>query len=208
MSFDLSEVKFNEQGLVPAIAQDAANGQVLMMAWMNEESLRLTLETGFATYYSRSRRQLWKKGETSGHVQRVLGIRVDCDGDTLLLQVEQTGAACHTGNRSCFFRDILPEDEDEMPATSAILEQVTAVIADRDAHPQEGSYTNYLLTKGVEKICKKVGEEASETIIAAVKGSKEEVTYEAADLLYHLLVLLYQQGVSPSEVWEELKRRR
>ena len=208
MSFDLSEVKFNEQGLVPAIAQDAVNGQVLMMAWMNEESLRLTLETGFATYYSRSRRQLWKKGETSGHVQRVLGIRVDCDGDTLLLQVEQTGAACHTGNRSCFFRDILPEDEDEMPATSAILEQVTAVIADRDAHPQEGSYTNYLLTKGVEKICKKVGEEASETIIAAVKGSKEEVTYEAADLLYHLLVLLYQQGVSPSEVWEELKRRR
>ena len=208
MSFDLSEVKFNEQGLVPAIAQDAVNGQVLMMAWMNEESLRLTLETGFATYYSRSRRQLWKKGETSGHVQRVLGIRVDCDGDTLLLQVEQTGAACHTGNRSCFFRDILPEDEDEMPATSAILEQVTAVIADRDAHPQEGSYTNYLLSKGVEKICKKVGEEASETIIAAVKGSKEEVTYEAADLLYHLLVLLYQQGVSPSEVWEELKRRR
>ena len=208
MSFDLSEVKFNEQGLVPAIAQDAVNGQVLMMAWMNEESLRLTLETGFATYYSRSRLQLWKKGETSGHVQRVLGIRVDCDGDTLLLQVEQTGAACHTGNRSCFFRDILPEDEDEMPATSAILEQVTAVIADRDAHPQEGSYTNYLLTKGVEKICKKVGEEASETIIAAVKGSKEEVTYEAADLLYHLLVLLYQQGVSPSEVWEELKRRR
>ncbi len=208
MSFDLSEVKFNEQGLVPAIAQDAANGQVLMMAWMNEESLRLTLETGFATYYSRSRLQLWKKGETSGHVQRVLGIRVDCDGDTLLLQVEQTGAACHTGNRSCFFRDILPEDEDEMPATSTILEQVTAVIADRDAHPQEGSYTNYLLSKGVEKICKKVGEEASETIIAAVKGSKEEVTYEAADLLYHLLVLLYQQGVSPSEVWEELKRRR
>ena len=208
MSFDLSEVKFNEQGLVPAIAQDAANGQVLMMAWMNEESLRLTLETGFATYYSRSRRQLWKKGETSGHVQRVLGIRVDCDGDTLLLQVEQTGAACHTGNRSCFFRDILPEDEDEMPATSAILEQVTAVIADRDAHPQEGSYTNYLLTKGVEKICKKVGEEASETIIAAVKGPREEVTYEAADLLYHLLVLLYQQGVSTAEVWEELKRRR
>ncbi len=208
MEFDLSCVKFNEQGLVPAIAQDARSGQVLMMAWMNEASLRLTLETGYATYYSRSRQQLWKKGETSGHVQRVLGIKADCDGDTLLMQVEQTGAACHTGHRSCFFTDLMPEDEDEMPATSAILEQVTAVIADRDAHPQEGSYTNYLLTKGVEKICKKVGEEASETIIAAVKGSREEVTYEAADLLYHLLVLLYQQGVSTAEVWEELKRRR
>ena len=205
---DLSKVKFNEQGLVPAIAQDAATGEVLMMAWMNAESLRLTEETGYATYFSRSRQQLWKKGETSGHVQRVLGIKADCDGDTLLLTVEQTGPACHTGARSCFFNDLKKADEDELPATSHILEQVYRVIEDRRDHPREGSYTNYLLGKGVEKICKKVGEEASETIIAAVKGSREEVTYEAADLLYHLLVLLYQQGVSTAEVWEELKRRR
>ena len=205
---DLSGVKFNDQGLVPAIAQDAATGEVLMLAWMNRESLQLTLETGFATYYSRSRQQLWKKGETSGHTQRVLGVRYDCDGDALLLTVEQTGPACHTGARSCFFNDLMPVDEEDLPATAAILEQVYGVIADRKEHPQEGSYTNYLLGKGVEKICKKLGEEASETIIAAMKDSREEVTYEAADLLYHLLVLLYDRGVTPAEVWAELARRR
>ncbi len=205
---DLSGIKFNEQGLVPAIAQDAATGEVLMMAWMNAESLRLTEETGYATYFSRSRKMLWKKGETSGHTQRVLGIKSDCDGDTLLLTVEQTGPACHTGARSCFFNDLIPADEDELPASSAILEKVYAVIEDRKAHPQEGSYTNYLLEKGVEKICKKVGEEASEAIIAAMKNSKEELTYEAADLMYHLLVLCYNGGVTPTDIWAELQRRR
>ena len=205
---DLRKVKFNEQGLVPAIAQDAATGEVLMMAWMNAESLRLTEETGYATYFSRSRQQLWKKGETSGHVQRVLGIKADCDGDTLLLTVEQTGPACHTGARSCFFNDLIPADEDELPASSHILEKVYAVIEDRKAHPQEGSYTNYLLDKGVEKICKKVGEEASEAIIAAMKGDREEVTYEAADLMYHLLVLCFDRGVTPADIWAELQRRR
>ena len=205
---DLSAIKFNDQGLVPAIAQDAATGEVLMLAWMNEESLRLTLETGFATYFSRSRQQLWKKGETSGHTQRVLGVKYDCDGDTLLLTVEQTGPACHTGARSCFFNDLMTPDEDDLPATAAILEQVYAVIADRKEHPQEGSYTNYLLGKGIEKICKKLGEEASESIIAAMKNNREEVTYEAADLLYHLLVLLYDRGVTPADVWAELARRR
>jgi phosphoribosyl-AMP cyclohydrolase len=122
LTMDLSKVKFNEQGLVPAIAQDAATGEVLMMAWMNAESLRLTEETGYATYFSRSRQQLWKKGETSGHVQRVLGIKADCDGDTLLLTVEQTGPACHTGARSCFFNDLIPADEDELPAGEASLD--------------------------------------------------------------------------------------
>lgn len=205
---DLSGIKFNEQGLVPAIAQDAATGEVLMMAWMNAESLRLTEETGYATYFSRSRQKLWKKGETSGHVQRVLGIKADCDGDTLLLTVEQTGPACHTGARSCFFNDLIPADEDELPASSAILEKVYAVIEDRKAHPQEGSYTNYLLEKGTEKICKKVGEEASEAIIAAMKNSREELTYEAADLMYHLLVLCFDRGVTPADIWAELQRRR
>ena len=205
---DLSAIKFNDQGLVPAIAQDAATGEVLMLAWMNEESLRLTLETGWATYFSRSRQQLWKKGETSGHTQRVLGVKYDCDGDAILLTVEQTGPACHTGARSCFFNDLMTPDEDDLPATAAILEQVYAVIADRKEHPQEGSYTNYLLGKGIEKICKKLGEEASESIIAAMKNNREEVTYEAADLLYHLLVLLYDRGVTPADVWAELARRR
>ena len=205
---DLSMIRWNEQGLVPAIAQDAVDGTVLMLAWMNEESLRLTLETGYANYFSRSRQQLWKKGETSGHVQEVLAVKYDCDADAILLTVRQTGPACHTGARSCFFNDLKKADEDELPATSHILEQVYRVIEDRKAHPQEGSYTNYLFEKGIEKICKKVGEEASETIIAAMKNSKEEVTYEVADLLYHLLVLCYDRGVTPADLWDELARRR
>lgn len=202
------QIRFDENGLVPAIAQDARTGKVLMLAYMNAESLQTTLNTGYATYYSRSRQRLWKKGETSGHTQRVLSLHYDCDGDAILMQVEQVGPACHTGSESCFFHALMSADPDEMPATASIVQQVYDVIADRKEHPQEGSYTNYLLEKGVEKICKKVGEEASETIIAAMKANREEVTYEAADLLYHLLVLLYQQGVTPQEVWEELARRR
>ena len=205
---DLSMIRWNEQGLVPSIAQDAADGTVLMLAWMNEESLRLTLETGYATYFSRSRQKLWKKGETSGHVQEVLAVKYDCDADAILLTVRQTGPACHTGARSCFFNEIKAADEEDLPATSRILEQVYDVIRDRKENPQEGSYTNYLLEKGIEKISKKVGEEASETIIAAMKNNKEEVTYEVADLLYHLLVLCYDRGVTPQDLWEELARRR
>ena len=205
---DLSMIRWNEQGLVPAIAQDAADGTVLMLAWMNEESLRLTLETGYATYFSRSRQKLWKKGETSGHVQEVLAVKYDCDADAILLTVRQTGPACHTGARSCFFNELKAADEEDLPATSRILEQVYDVIRDRKENPQEGSYTNYLLDKGTEKISKKVGEEASETIIAAMKNNKEEVTYEVADLLYHLLVLCYDRGVTPQDLWEELARRR
>ena len=205
---DMSKIKFDEKGLVPAIAQDVKTGQVLMLAYMNAESLQMTLDSGYATYFSRSRQQLWRKGETSGHTQRVLEMRYDCDGDALLLTVEQEGPACHTGEISCFHNPILTADVDDLPPTADVVQQVYDVICDRKEHPREGSYTNYLLDKGVEKICKKVGEEASETIIAAVKGSKEEVTYEAADLMYHLLVLLFQQGVTPAEVWTELDRRR
>ena len=204
---DLTNIKFNDQGLVPAIAQDAATGEVLMLAWMDEAALRETLESGWATYYSRSRQQRWRKGETSGHVQKVLGLSYDCDGDAILLTVEQTGPACHTGAHSCFFNAVLTPEEDELPPSPQILERVYRVIEDRKAHPQEGSYTNYLLDKGIEKICKKVGEEASETIIAAMKNSREEVTYEAADLLYHLLVLCFDRGVKPADLWEELARR-
>lgn len=205
---DITKIKFDDKGLVPAIAQDAKTGQVLMLAYMNAESLMLTCETGYATYFSRSRQQLWKKGETSGHLQQVLEMRYDCDGDAILLTVDQTGPACHTGARSCFFNEVITADPDDMPATPAVFTEDYATIADRAVNPQEGSYTNYLLEKGVEKICKKLGEEASETIIAAMKDSKEELTYEAADLIYHLLVLMYDRGVTPQDVFEEMKKRR
>ena len=205
---DMSKIKFDEKGLVPAIAQDAKTGQVLMLAYMNAESLQMTLDSGYATYFSRSRQQLWRKGETSGHTQRVLEMRYDCDGDALLLTVEQEGPACHTGEISCFHNPILTADADDLPPTADVVQQVYDVICDRKEHPREGSYTNYLLEKGVEKICKKVGEEASETIIAAMKRSKPEVCYEAADLVYHLLVLLFEQGVTPDDLWAELARRR
>lgn len=205
----IENVKFDERGLVPAIAQDVRTGAVLMLAYMNEESLKLTLETGYATYYSRSRQKLWKKGEESGHVQKVRAIRYDCDGDTLLLQVEQTGPACHTGEYTCFHHTLSELIEGEAPSKgSAVLQEVYNVILDRMENPVEGSYTNYLLDKGVEKIAKKVGEEATETVIAAIKGNKDEVRYEASDLLYHLLVLLAQQGVTLEEVWTELASRR
>ena len=204
MSIDLSKVKFDEKGLVPAIAQDAVTGQVLMLAYMNEESLRLTLETGYATYYSRSRQQLWKKGETSGHTQKVLALTLDCDGDAILMTVEQIGPACHTGETTCFHNPVMGE----APATAAVLESVYRTVVDRAENPKAGSYTNYLLQKGIEKTCKKVGEEASETIIASIKGSPAETRYEAADLQYHLLVLLFQMGLKPADIWAELAGRR
>ena len=206
--FDMKAIRFNEQGLVPAIAQDARSGQVLMLAWMNAESLQLTLDTGYATYFSRSRQQLWKKGETSGHTQKVLDMHYDCDGDAILMQVEQIGPACHTGATSCFFNAMLEVDPDDLPAKAQVIDEDYATIVDRSEHTQEGSYTNYLLTKGVEKICKKVGEEASETIIAAMKDNKEELVYEVADLAYHVMVLMQAKGVTPEEIYAELRKRR
>ncbi|MBE5803642.1 MAG: bifunctional phosphoribosyl-AMP cyclohydrolase/phosphoribosyl-ATP diphosphatase HisIE [Clostridiales bacterium] len=201
---DLSAIRYDGRGLVPAIAQDAFSGEVLMQAYMNAESLQATLDSGYATYYSRSRQELWRKGATSGHLQRVIRLSYDCDGDSILMQVEQTGPACHTGERSCFHHPVI---EGDMPATAAILDTLEKTIADRAANPKEGSYTNYLLNKGAEKICKKVGEEASETIIAAIKGDADGLAGEAADLLYHLAVLLHQQGVPMRDVWEVLKKR-
>ena len=201
---DLSAIRYDARGLVPAIAQDACTGEVLMQAYMNAESLRLTVETGYATYFSRSRSELWKKGATSGHLQRVIRMSYDCDADSILLQVNQTGPACHTGRRSCFHNPII---DGELPATPSILTTIEQTIADRAANPKPGSYTNYLLDKGAEKICKKVGEEATETVIAAMKGDGDGLAGEAADLLYHLAVLLHQQGVKLQDVWEVLKKR-
>ena len=196
-------MKYDEKGLICAIAQDAETGEVLMQAYMNEEALCLTKETGYAHYYSRSRQKLWKKGETSGHVQKVLGISLDCDKDCVLLQIEQTGAACHTGNRSCFFT----EEQACERAGVTFLGELMRVVKGRREHPEEGSYTSYLFEKGVDKIAKKVGEEAVETVIAAKNENKEELTGEVADLVYHLLVLLEEKGVTLSDVMTELKER-
>jgi phosphoribosyl-ATP pyrophosphohydrolase/phosphoribosyl-AMP cyclohydrolase len=204
-------ILFDERGLVPAVVQDVATGQVLMVAWMNEEALRLTQETGQAHFWSRSRRQLWHKGATSGHVMQVRDIRVDCDADTLLLQVEPAGPACHTGNQSCFFR---PVEEFVEPATrrdadgSNVLDTLFATILDRQANPRPGSYTAYLLEAGEDKILKKIGEEAMEVILAAKAQGDARVVSEVGDLFYHLLVLLAARGLTLADVQTELDRRR
>lgn len=196
------DIKYDENGLVPAIAQDLGTGEVLMLAYMNEESLKLTIETGYAHYYSRSRKELWKKGETSGHLQEVKGIYYDCDGDSILLKINQVGVACHTGSYSCFSNPIK-----EYESVNDTLNELYKVIMDRKLNPVEGSYTKYLFEEGVDKILKKVGEETSEVIIGA-KNSKEELIYEASDLIYHMIVLLVNQGISPGEILEELSKRR
>lgn len=196
-------VKFDERGLICAIAQDWETGEVLMQAYMNAEALARTAETGYAHYWSRSRKCLWKKGETSGHVQKVISATFDCDRDCLLLQVEQTGAACHTGNRTCFFEEEIVSEK----AGATFFGELERVVKDRKEHPAEGSYTCYLFSKGVDKIAKKTGEEAVEVVIAAKNDDREEFIGECADLLYHLQVLLEQKGVALSEVCTELKRR-
>ena len=197
------KVKYDERGLIAAIAQDCESGEVLMQAYMNEEALRETLRTGYAHYYSRSRKTLWKKGETSGHVQKVISAAFDCDRDCLLLQIEQTGAACHTGNRSCFFQTKIAGER----AGAVFLGELARVVKDRKEHPAEGSYTSYLFEKGIDKIAKKTGEEAVEVVIAAKNADREELVGECADLLYHLTVLMEEKGVSLSDVCTELKKR-
>ncbi|ACL74774.1 bifunctional phosphoribosyl-AMP cyclohydrolase/phosphoribosyl-ATP diphosphatase HisIE [Ruminiclostridium cellulolyticum] len=206
-----SSVKFDEKGLVPVVTQDTKTKEVLMVAYMNEEAFDKTLETGKVHYYSRSRSKLWLKGETSGHFQLVKSIKLDCDGDTILVEAEQIDVACHTGNKTCFFRTMVDgewkENTEEKP-TAAILHEVYNVILDRTVHPKEGSYTNYLFTKGLDKILKKVGEETAEVIIAAKNKSKEEIRYEVSDLMYHLMVLLVERGLTLEDIYGELKGRR
>ena len=172
-----------------------------MLAYMNEESINLTLETKIAHYYSRSRQAIWKKGETSGNIQKVEGFYYDCDGDTILLKVNQTGVACHTGSYSCFFNKVM---EDEI--SENVLEKLYEVILNRKENPKEGSYTNYLFQEGIDKILKKIGEESSEVIIGA-KNSREELIYEASDLVYHLMVLLVNQGIPLGDIFKELQTR-
>ncbi len=199
----IKEIKFDDKGLVPAIAQSADTGIVLMQAFMNEEALRKTIETGYAHYYSRSRQKLWKKGEQSGNTQKVALIALDCDRDSVLLKVHQLGPACHTGEYSCFHNEILTNETGDAES-AAVMEELFAIVKDRRDNPKEGSYTNYLFDKGIDKILKKVGEEAAEVIIASKNPGADELRYEAADLLYHLTVLFCEKGLTPGEVFREL----
>lgn len=200
------DFKKNENGLVPVIVQDHKTDEVLMLAYMNEEAFEATLSTGRMTYFSRSRQELWIKGATSGHFQYVKSLRIDCDKDTILAKVRQVGAACHTGNRSCFFTT-LAEKEDKKVNPLRVFEDVFQVILDRKEHPKEGSYTNYLFDKGIDKILKKLGEEATEIVIAAKNPDPEEIKYEIADFLYHMMVLMAEKGLSWEEITEELANR-
>lgn len=199
-------IKWDGQGLVPAIVQDAASKEVLMLAYMNRESLKLTMESGETWFWSRSRSELWHKGATSGHIQKVRSLRYDCDGDTLLVLVDQTGPACHTGTYSCFTSEAAAASE-ENSGRFDILAKLEATIVHRDAERPEGAYTTYLFEKGVDKILKKVGEEAAEVIIAAKNRNADELRYEASDLIFHLMVLLREQRLPLDEVLAELERR-
>ena len=203
---DFSEFKLNSDGLIPVIVQDYKTNEVLMMAYMNEEAFDNTVKSGRMTYYSRSRQCQWVKGETSGHFQYVKSLAVDCDKDTLLAKVEQIGAACHTGNRSCFYTTIVGADYDAKNPLQ-IFESVYNTIMDRKENPKEGSYTNYLFEKGIDKILKKVGEEATEIVIAAKNPNPEEIKYEISDFLYHAMVLMVERGVTWEDITNELADR-
>ena len=198
------KVFFKKGELIPTIVQDYKTKEVLMLAYMNEESLGKTLETGYTWFYSRSRGELWNKGATSGHTQRVVKIDYDCDEDTLLIFVEQNGAACHTGNRSCFYRTL--KENEEVPDVNPLV-SLEAVIDDRKVNPEEGSYTCYLFEKGLDKVLKKVGEECAETIIAAKNGDLTELNGEVNDLFYHVMVMMNICGLSLDEVQKEMEIR-
>lgn len=204
---DFSEFKLNEQGLVPAVVQDYRTGEVLMVGYMNQESFERTIKTGKMTYYSRSRQELWLKGETSGHIQYVKSLMLDCDNDTILAKVRQVGVACHTGSRSCFFKELARK---EYVSTNPlqVLSEDFEIIMDRKKNPRQGSYTNYLFDKGLDKILKKCGEEAAEMIIAAKNPDIEELKYEMADVLYHMMVLMAERGLDWSDITRELVNRR
>ncbi|MCI0423792.1 MAG: bifunctional phosphoribosyl-AMP cyclohydrolase/phosphoribosyl-ATP diphosphatase HisIE [Acidobacteria bacterium] len=209
----LNQLKFDDQGLIPAIVQDAATGRVLTLAYMNREALQLSLKERQTCFWSRSRQKIWHKGETSGNTQTIHGVQADCDGDALLVYVEPQGPACHTGQESCFFNDVLAEEPPGFSAALAdgkflsTIERLVQVIKSRKAEMPEGSYTTYLFSKGLDKILKKIGEESAETIIAAKNQSKPELTLESADLLYHLLVLFVNEGLEIEDVLLELEKR-
>lgn len=206
-AYKWEDFKKNSDGHVPVIVQDYRTREVLQMAYMNEESYDQTIRTGKMTYFSRSRQELWVKGETSGHYQYVKSLTADCDMDTILAKVSQVGAACHTGARSCFFNEITKKDYQEAENPLQVFQEVYDVIKDRKVHPREGSYTNYLFDKGIDKILKKLGEEATEIVIAAKNPGAGEVKYEISDFLYHMMVLMAEKDISWEEITTELANR-
>lgn len=206
-AYSWADFKKNSDGMVPVVVQDYRTLEVLMVAYMNEEAYRQTIASGRMTYFSRSRNELWLKGETSGHYQYVKSLTADCDLDTILAKVSQVGAACHTGARSCFFHEIARKDYEASENPLQVFEDVLNVIKDRKVHPKEGSYTNYLFDKGIDKILKKLGEEATEIVIAAKNPNANEVKYEMSDFLYHMMVLMVEKDVSWEEITRELANR-
>lgn len=216
----MEKIKFDDNGLIPAVTQDYKSCEVLILAFMNREALSKTIETGKVHYFSRSRKKMWLKGETSGNFQLVKSILVNCEDNSLLIKVEQVGKACHTGHYSCYFREAVKDELKEIKANKeisnentiedklSILRELYNVISDRKANPKEGSYTNYLFEKGIDKICKKIGEEAAEVIIASKNNSPSEIRYEIADLYYHLYVLMVDRGIKPEDIYDELRKRR
>ena len=197
------ELKFDEKGLIPAIVQDHYTKEVLTLAYMNAESLAITIDEGYTCFWSRSRQELWRKGETSGNRQRVVSITADCDKDALVVEVVKSGPACHTGAESCFFNPVYLSDELKRFSYEGLYD----LIAGRKTDPKEGSYTTYLFEKGMDKILKKVGEECTEVIIGGSKGDKAETVYEIADLCYHVMVLMVQMGITVEDITRELEKR-
>ena len=201
---NIEELKFDERGLIPAVVQDWRSGEVLTLAYMNRESLEISLREGRTCFWSRSRQELWRKGETSGNTQEIVDIIADCDRDSLVVKVKKAGPACHLGNESCFVDRVWESDtlRDFSP------DQLYKLIQGRQTDPKEGSYTSYLFDKGIDKILKKVGEETTEVIVAGKGGEKDETVYEIADLYYHVMVLMVQMGITPEEVLSELAKRQ
>ena len=197
------ELKFDEKGLIPAIVQDHYTKQVLTLAYMNKESLAITIDEQRTCFWSRSRQELWRKGDTSGAVQHVVSITADCDGDALVVEVVKDGPACHTGEESCFFNRLYLSDELKVFSYEGLYD----LIAGRKSYPKEGSYTTYLFEKGMDKILKKVGEECTEVIIGGSKNDREETIYEIADLTYHVMVLMVQMGITVEDITRELEKR-
>lgn len=206
-AYTWEQLKKDENGLIPVVVQDYKTNEVLQVAYMNEEAYKATLRTGKMNYYSRSRKTQWLKGETSGHFQYVKSLTTDCDYDTILAKVSQIGVACHTGARSCFFNEIVKKDYEENHNPLMVFEEVFDVIKDRKINPKEGSYTNYLFDKGVDKILKKLGEEATEIVIAAKNPNANEIKYEISDFLYHMMVLMAEKDVTWEDITTELANR-
>ena len=199
----VENLKFDESGLIPAVVVDHYTKEVLTLAYMNRESLEITMQKGLTCFYSRSRKRLWLKGETSGNFQHVVSLTADCDADALVVEVVKDGPACHTGSESCFFNPVWHSDTLKDFSYDGLYELVKG----RKTNPQEGSYTTYLFQKGIDKILKKVGEECTEVIIGAKNASKEEAVFEIADLTYHLMVLMAEMGITPSDITRELEKR-